>query len=202
VGNNPARPATILITGIPASGKSTLGKRLRDDLIKSGITNVKLIDGEVIREALEKQGKHYGYSTAERNELSLQKAYMSLKYNQQGIICIVCAICHTRAIREEMRAIIGNFMEVYLDCPADICAQRDYKGHYLKAFQGLYDNFIGVTEPYQESGQLELVLHTGSDPIDGCAQTLLNSVMDFLKKPENKAEDLFDNLGDAIGVDK
>jgi adenylylsulfate kinase-like enzyme len=77
-------------------------------------------------------------------------------------------------------------MEVYLDCPVSICAQRDYKGNYAKAFQGLYENFIGVTEPYQLSEHVDLTLYTGRDSLDRCSSILYSSVIDFLKLGEAK----------------
>lgn len=190
--------ATIFITGITASGKSTLGKRLKEDLVKSGINNVKLLDGEQIRKQLAKRGKCYGYSTQERNKVALELAHMALEYNREGIICILCSICHVEKIREQMRAIIGNVMEVYLDCPAGVCAQRDYKGQYAKASQGLLDNFIGVTEPYQRSERVELVLETGSYSINECSQTLLESVITFLKSIPVKTEQCAGRAKDVI----
>ncbi len=176
---------TIFITSIPASGKSTLGKHLKEDLIGEGIKNVKLLDGEEIRALLKKQGEYFGFSTDERNRLAIKIAEMAFEYSRKGFICIICAICHVRETRLKMRKIIGNLMEVYLDCPVNICAKRDYKGHYAKAFQGLYDNFIGVTEPYQKSNHAECILYTGRDSIKNCSDKLFKAAMKFLKK-ENK----------------
>ena len=178
--NNSLRVGTILITGISASGKSTLGEHLKDDLIKSGVDNLKFIDGEDFRAQLTRQGKHYGYSMAERNELGLEIAHMALEYNRKGIICIISGSCPVREIREQMRAIVGNLMEVYLDCPVDICAQRDYKGNYAKAFQGLCDNFLGVSASYQRSDAVELTLHTGKDSVEECSRVLHESAATFL----------------------
>ncbi|UCD54993.1 MAG: adenylyl-sulfate kinase [Candidatus Omnitrophota bacterium] len=184
--NNSLETGTIFITGIPASGKSTLGKNLQDALLKVGIDNVKLLDGEVIRGELVKQGKRYGYSTDERNKVALEIAHAAQRYNKKSVISIICAICHVKETREEMRKIIGNVMEVYLECPVRICAKRDYKGHYAKAFQGAYDNFVGVTEPYQKSDHVELVLYTGNDSIAKCSRQLLESVLVFLEHSEEK----------------
>lgn len=185
--NNSVQAGTIFITGISASGKSTMGKRLRDNMVKNGINNVMLLDGEDIRGQLEKRGKHYGYSDDDRTTVALQIARLALEYNQKGIICIICSICHIRKIREEMRSIIENVMEVHLDCSVDICAKRDYKGNYSKAFRGLYDNFVGVTEPYQESGHVELNLHTGIDSIEECSRILFEAVSLFLEGLRKKA---------------
>ena len=171
---------TIFITGISASGKSTLGKHLKEDLREIGIENVKLLDGEAIRELLAKDGKHFGYSTDERNRLAIEIARIALEYNREGIVAIICAICHVKKIRDEMREIIKNVMEVYLDCSVEACAKRDYKNNYEKAFKGLYDNFVGATEPYQVSDRVELVLHTDNNTIEECADILFKKVKDFL----------------------
>ncbi|MFH1581676.1 MAG: adenylyl-sulfate kinase [Pseudomonadota bacterium] len=179
---------TIFITGISASGKSTLGGRLHEGLTGLGRKNIKLLDGEDVRAELAKRGKYYGYSPEDRRQVSLQIAELALEYNQQGISCIVCSICHRRELRKEMRAIIGNVMEVYLDCSVDVCAKRDYKGNYAKAFQGLCDNFVGVSEPYQASDQVELVLYTGRDPIEKCSGILLAAAVKFLEEQITELE--------------
>jgi len=180
------RAGTVLITGISASGKSTLGSLLKEGLLKNGVENLMLLDGEEIREQLKKRGKNYGYSTAERNEVALEIARLASEYNRKGTNCIICSICHIKAIRKQMRRIIGRVMEVYLDCPVSVCAQRDYKGNYKKAFNGLCHDFIGVSEPYQRSYDEELVLHTGSQPVGECSAILLESAMDFLERAEEK----------------
>ena len=180
MGNNVIRAITIFLTGLSASGKSTLGKQLRDDLIKKGIKSVKLLDGEEIRQQFAQKGKHYGYSREERNEVALEIARMAHEYNIEGIVCIVCSICHLKCIREEMRSIIGNVMEIYLDCPVNICAKRDIKGQYANALKGKLDNFVGVTEPYELSDNPELILDTANNTIEECAHILYKHVMDFL----------------------
>ena len=73
-----------------------------------------------------------------------------------------------------------DVMEVYLECPVQICAQRDYKGNYEKAYKGLYDSFIGVTEPYQMSANVDLILRTGENSIEECSNILFDCVTKFL----------------------
>jgi adenylylsulfate kinase-like enzyme len=182
------RAGTIFITGISASGKSTLGKRLQEDLLKSGVSDVKLLDGEEMRKSLQKRGRYYGYSTDERNKIALKFAQIASEYNKQGFICVLCSICHIEKIRQQMRAIIGNVMEVYLDCPVSVCAKRDYKGNYDKAFKGLYSNFIGVTEPYQKSDKVELCLNTEKNSVEESAQLLFKSTVSFLESMQVDSE--------------
>ena len=93
----------------------------------------------------------------------------------------VCTIGHHRQTRERVREKIGRFFEVYLDCPVEVCAERDRNGHYAKAFAGLYDDFIGVTEPYQVSERVELVLDTDRKPVDECSAILLKEALEFLR---------------------
>jgi L-glutamine-phosphate cytidylyltransferase len=174
-------PGTIWITGVSASGKSTLGKKLSKDLKVIGVNNVKLLDGETIREEL---GNTFGYRTEERNAILEKTIQMAREYNENGTIVIVTTISHKRAIRQKARDAIANFMEVFLDCPLDVCVERDYKGHYQKALNGEYENFIGVTESYEISDSPELVINTKSLSIVQCQELLIgNVVKTFGKRP-------------------
>ena len=186
--NNSMRTGTILITGISASGKSTLGKRLHQDLVANGIHNVKCLDGEDLRKQLAEQGKYYDHSIQARSELSVKFAQIALEYNRKGINCILCSIYHVRQWRQQIRKMMDNFMEVYLNCSVNVCAQRDYKGHYKKAFAGEYSDFIGVTEPYEESNDVELTLDTSISSIEECSEALIEASLDFIQSCNNKRQ--------------
>ncbi len=170
------KAGTIWITGLAASGKTTLAKRLAQDLERLGIKKVIVLDGEEVREKLEE----FGYLTEDRNAIGIKKAMLALKYNQNGTNVIITGIAHHRETREKIRNMFNHYAEVFLDCTVEACAKRDYKGHYEKAFKGEYKNFIGVTEPYQKSSQTELVLNTASLPIDQCAKRLLEFTLEFI----------------------
>lgn len=173
-----ATPCTIWITGLAASGKTTLSRYLTEALRKEGIANVELFDGEDVRSRLSRK---YGYSTEERIQLVSEIARMANESNEKGNVAVVATISHIRKARETARQHIPRFMEVYLDCSADQCAARDYKGHYEKARKGLYDNFIGVTEPYEPSVAPELVLKTGTEAVGECERKLLDAALRFIK---------------------
>ena len=172
------KPLTILITGLSASGKTTLGKRLKSDLEMEGINDVVLLDGEAVREQL----NNYKYLNRNRNSIGIHKAHLAKDYNDDGKIAIVTGIYHQRDIREQIREIIDNYVEVYLKCDVNVCALRDYKGHYEKAFNGEYSNFIGVTDSYQESNNFlpELVLETSKYNIDESAKKLLSYILKMI----------------------
>lgn len=172
-------PGTIWITGLSASGKSTLGDKLFNDLKTIGVNNIKLLDGEDIREELEGA---YGYRTNDRNAILEKTIQMARECNDNGNIAIVPTISHKRSIRQKARDAITNFMEVFLDCPLEVCIERDYKGHYQKALNGYYENFIGITESYETSNLPELVINTKSLTIVECQKLLLDEVVRFLEK--------------------
>jgi adenylyl-sulfate kinase len=183
--NTELTPGTIWITGLCASGKTTLGQSLVDNLIAIDIRNVEFLDGEALRQRLDRV---YGYTTEERNAVLMNTIRIARDYNHEGKVVIVATISHKKRIRELARQEIGHFMEVYLDCPVEVCAQRDYKGHYKKAYANEYENFVGVTEPYELSDNPELVLDTANKTVEECSQLLLERVKSFLNS-QIKQED-------------
>lgn len=173
--NNP-RVMTIWFTGLSASGKSTLSQNLFNDLIKLGIKNIELLDGESIRDML----KNNSFDKSSRERIAIQKARIALELNKKGKVVLVSGITHKKMLRKYIRELIGNYFEVYLSCDVKVCSKRDYKGHYAKAFSGKLDNFIGVSEPYEESGEYDLVLHTGRDSVEACSSLLLKKIKKIL----------------------
>lgn len=170
-------PIAIWIIGLVASGKTTLASRLYGDLKASGIKNVILLEGEELRE----QWQQFGYETADRNHVGIQKAMLALKYNQQGKHVIITGISHHRATREYIRTISPGYVEVFLDCSTETCMKRDYKGHYQKALNGEYKNFIGVTIPYEHSNHHDLILATDTLSVDECAKQLFDFVIGLIQ---------------------
>jgi len=177
--NSKAKPAVIWLTGLSASGKTTLAEKLSNNLDILKIENI-LLDGEDLRDKL----MNYSYSTNDRNKIGIYKAKLALEYANNNKIVIITGIAHHKETRRMIRNLLKSYyFEVYLNCPAEICAQRDYKGQYVKAYKGEYKNFIGVTEPYQISKHTELVLDTANMSIENCSETLLKSTLDFVNKP-------------------
>jgi len=188
-------PGTIWITGVSASGKSTLGGKLLNDLKAIGVNNVKLLDGEDIRE---ESGGTHGYRTNDRNAILEKTIQVARECNDNGNIAIVSTISHKRATRQNARDIITSFMEVFLDCPLEVCIERDYKGHYQKALNGDYENFIGITEAYETSESPELVINTKSLSIAECQELLFENVVSFLVKRSIKAIIIAAGMGNRM----
>ena len=168
-------PGTIWITGLSASGKTTLGKQLHEDLKSREINEVILLDGEAVRERI----GNFGYTNEERNKVAFRIAEIALESNKNGKVVIVAGITHQRKTRAKIREYLGQYTEVYLKCPVDVCAARDYKGNYRKAFAGELDNFVGVTFPYEESDP-ELILDTQTKSAEECSKILLTHVLNFI----------------------
>ncbi len=175
MGKNNQIAVTIWFTGLSVSGKSTLSQSLHDELIKQGIDNVVLLDGETIRDQL----KNYNYDTKDRNAIGIQKSKIALKYISKGKHVIITGIAHHKKTRDEIRNMFPYYYEVYLKCNVAECLKRDYKGNYEKAFNGVYDNFVGVTEQYEESNP-ELIVETDKYSIAQCVTRISKSVIEYI----------------------
>ena len=155
---SPPTPFTIWITGLSASGKTTLGSALSRHLTASDRAAVWL-DGEEIRRRLDRP---YGFTREERVLVVDKIGEMAAEANGDGQIAVVSTTSHVLSSRKAVRKRLQNFFEIYLKCPPQVCAARDYKGQYRRAFDGEIDNFVGVTEPYEESSRVELVIDTAA----------------------------------------
>ena len=177
-------PGTIWITGITASGKTTLGQRLYDNLVELGIENIEFYDGDLLRKRLDRT---YGHSMEERKKVFAKMLEIIKESDVQGNVAIVSTVSHKKYMREVARNSLQNFMEVYLKCPANVCSQRDVKGHYVKAINGEYELFPGITESYEESiNTPELVLDTSLLSIEECSARLLTQTLkSFGTTPKN-----------------
>ena len=168
-------PGIVWITGITASGKSTLAKRLQQGLLNSRYENVELLDGDDLRKRLNFK---YGHSNKDRMAVMEISVNICKETNKLGNLAILSSIGHKKAMRDYARSQTSAFMEVYLDCPVDVCAKRDYKGLYEKARAGEYQTFVGVTEPYERSEFPDLVLNTAENSIDECSKILFKSIVE------------------------
>ncbi|MEO0972317.1 MAG: adenylyl-sulfate kinase, partial [Pseudomonadota bacterium] len=136
----------VWMTGLSASGKSTLSSGLCDRLVNKFALEVTLIDGEHMRERLPRA---YGHSLEDREAVLRHIVDEADRILALGQIAVVATISHTRQMRAFARQRLAPFLEVFLDCAAEHCAARDRKGHYARARRGEYAVFIGVTHPYE-----------------------------------------------------
>jgi len=147
-------------------------------LTKQGYTNIIFLDGEELRKRLDRK---YGYTPSERFAVFENIIRVVNECHDEGNAVIVSTISHKKVMREIAREKCKNFIEVFLDCPAEICAKRDYKDNYRKAYAGNLDNFIGVTEPYEKSDNPDLIINTALLNAEECEKKLYKKVIDSLE---------------------
>ncbi len=153
---------TIWFTGLSGAGKSTLSETIEKRLKARG-RNVEVLDGDVVRTHL---NKGLGFSREDRDINIKRIAYVCSLLTRNGVICISAAISPYREAREWARKEIGNFVEVYVNCPLDVCRQRDIKGLYKLVDEGKIKNFTGVDDPYEKPEHPELVIETHKETIE------------------------------------
>lgn len=177
---------TIWFTGLPSAGKSTLARLLHEMFDEAGLGNA-ILDGDEVRQRLT---KGLGFTKADREENIRRIAYVSKLLTKVGAISIVAAISPYRESRSRARAEIGNFIEVHVDCPLQICIDRDVKGLYAKASRGEIENFTGISDPYEPPLNPEIVVRTErEDPLTN-VQIILNYLVDHHYIPLSSVEHL------------
>jgi len=153
---------TIWFTGLSGAGKSTLSLAVEQRLKARG-RNVEVLDGDVVRTNL---SKGLGFSREDRDINIKRIAFVCNLLTRNGVACISAAISPYAEARAWARNEIGNFVEVYLKCPIDVCRQRDVKGLYKLADEGKIKGFTGVDDPYEEPQQPELIIETDKEIVD------------------------------------
>jgi adenylyl-sulfate kinase len=123
---------------------------------------VELLDGDAVRTHL---SKGLGFSREDRNVNVLRIGYVCQLLSRNGVIAIAAAISPYRDSRDQLKASIPGFIEIFVDCPLEECINRDVKGLYAKALSGQIPNFTGVSDPYEPPHSPDLVLRTWEETI-------------------------------------
>ncbi len=161
---------TVWFTGLSGSGKSTIAEMLYHEFQARGL-KTEILDGDEVRKNL---SKGLGFSKEDRDTNILRIGYVANLLTRNGVAAICCPISPYKATRDEVRAMIGAFVEVYVYATLDELAQnRDPKGLYKKAIAGEITGFTGVDDPYEPPVDPELVLDTMvEEPIDSLRRVL------------------------------
>jgi adenylyl-sulfate kinase len=147
---------TLWFTGLSGAGKTTLARLVEDELLARG-HRVEVLDGDVIRTNL---SKGLGFSKEDRDTNIRRIGFVCHLLTRNDVVAIAAAISPYREVRNEVRQLIGAFVEVYCKCPIGVLAERDVKGLYKKALAGEIKNFTGVDDPYEEPVAAEIVVET------------------------------------------
>ena len=141
---------TLWFTGLSGAGKTTISKIVEDQLRERG-SRVEVLDGDVVRENL---SKGLGFSKEDRDTNIRRIAFVADLLSRNGVPVITAAISPYREIRDEARELMGDrFIEVFVKASVEVCAERDVKGLYEKAFKGEIKEFTGVSDPVRAAAQ-------------------------------------------------
>jgi sulfate adenylyltransferase len=163
---------TVFFSGLSGSGKSTIANVLRTKFLEMGGRPVSLLDGDLVRKNLSSE---LGFSR-EHRDLNIRRiGYVASEITKNGGIAICAPIAPYDALRKEIRASIqtgGGFILVYLETPLDVCEGRDRKGLYAKARAGLVQQFTGISDPYEEPTDADVVINTSEVSPEEAAQQI------------------------------
>lgn len=163
---------TLWFTGMSGAGKSTISERVYARLKESG-AKVELLDGDVVRTHL---SKGLGFSKEDRDTNIRRIGFVCELLSRNGVIALVAAISPYRAVREEVRSRIENFVEVYVHCPIEVLADRDVKGLYKKALAGEIPSFTGVSDPYEPPANPEVTVDSSKEAVDDSVEKVWNTL--------------------------
>lgn len=162
----------IWFTGLSASGKSTVARRVEQLLLEQGVATY-VLDGDNIRHGL---NRDLGFSPADRAENIRRIGCVAQLFADAGVIAMTAFISPYRADRDAARAMVpaGRFVEVWVDPGMDVCEQRDPKGLYKKAREGKIPEFTGISAPYEPPEAPEIHLDTGKNDLEQSAHIVLD----------------------------
>jgi adenylyl-sulfate kinase len=162
---------TLWFTGLSGAGKTTISEIVEQQLRDRG-SRVEVLDGDVVRENL---SKGLGFSKEDRDTNIRRIAFVADLLSRNGVPVITAAISPYREIRDEARGLMGErFIEVFVKASVEVCAERDVKGLYEKAFKGEIKEFTGVSDPYEPPLNPEVTLDTEHESPEESANKLLS----------------------------
>jgi bifunctional enzyme CysN/CysC len=168
----PHRGLTVWFTGLSASGKTTLCRAVYERLAARGC-RLELLDGDTVRKHL---SKGLGFSREDRNENIRRIGFVAGLLTRNGVIALAAAISPYRAVRDEVRDSIGDFVEVYVNAPLEVCESRDPKGLYRQARAGQLPAFTGIDDPYEPPLKPEVECRTDRESLEECIAKVLAAI--------------------------
>lgn len=163
---------TVWFTGLSGAGKSTICRSVETELLARGF-RVEVLDGDALRKQL---NSDLGFSKQDRDENIRRIGFVARLLSRNGVIVLVAAISPYRAIRDEVRQRIGDFVEVYVNAPLAVCESRDPKGLYKKARAGEIRRFTGIDDPYEPPLAPEVRCDTDRERLQECARNVVAAV--------------------------
>jgi adenylyl-sulfate kinase len=160
---------TLWMTGLSGAGKTTIAKILVKELQDRGL-KIERLDGDVVRQSLTRD---LGFSKEDRDKNIERVTFVAKLLSRNGVGVVCSFISPYQAVRDMVRSETTNFIEVFIHAPLEVCAARDVKGMYAKAFAGEIENFTGVSDPYEEPANADIVINTHEEEPEESAARLI-----------------------------
>ena len=169
------RGFTLWFTGLSGAGKTTIAEIVEHEL-RERERRVEVLDGDIVRTNL---SKGLGFGRDDRNINVLRIGFVANLLTRNGVAVIVSAISPYKEARDQVRRRIVDFVEVFVDAPLEVCAERDVKGLYKKAFAGEIAQFTGVSDPYEPPAAPDLTLKTDEEEPQESARKVIEKLEFF-----------------------
>jgi adenylyl-sulfate kinase len=166
---------TLWLTGLPCAGKTTLGRLVAGHLRRCAL-EVELLDGDIVRTEV---SKGLGFDKESRDENLRRIGFICRLLSKHRVAAIVAAVSPYRALRDEIRATLPHFVEIFVKASLQTCISRDVKGLYKKALASEISNFTGVNDPYEPPISPELIVETDYDPPGVSAARILSGLREL-----------------------
>ena len=175
---NQHKSIVLWFTGLSGSGKSTLAHAVEEALYQQGC-NTQVLDGDNVRHGL---CGDLTFANSDRKENIRRVGEVAKLFIEAGVIVLTAFISPFREDRDQVRKLIGNadFIEIYCECPLEVCEERDVKGMYKKARSGLINNFTGISSPYETPLHPEITIYSATTSIEHSVA----KITDFMHKRE------------------
>ena len=166
---------TLWFTGLPCSGKSAVADRIAEILREQGLRTERL-DGDIVRKSLTRD---LGFSKKDRDENIRRITFVAKLLTRNGVIVLTSFISPYREVRAYACEEIGSFIEVYVKCSLDVCIKRDIKGMYEKAIKGEVKEFTGISDPYEEPLDPDILLETDKEELEESAAKVIEKLKEL-----------------------
>ena len=171
---NGFRPKLVWLTGLSGSGKSTLASGLESYFFEKGL-HTYILDGDNVRDGL---NNDLDFSDESRKENIRRISEVSKLFLDAGVLVFTAFISPFEEDRNSAKRLVGedNFIEVHVDCPLEVCEERDVKGLYKKARAGLIKNFTGISSPFEEPKNPDIRVNTAQDSLEKCLKQIIEKI--------------------------
>jgi adenylylsulfate kinase len=175
---NKHKSLVVWFTGLSGSGKSTVANALEQQLHERNVRTY-ILDGDNVRAGL---NSDLDFTEEGRVENIRRIGEVANLFVQAGVVTLSAFVSPFKADREKVRQTVGtdNFIEVFVSCPLEVCEERDVKGLYKKARAGIIKNFTGISSPFEEPDNADVVVHTDKESLEVSTLKVLEKVLEKL----------------------